>query len=675
MDVIWRWFWTLVIGNPLVVRIVHGASRRQPHFWIRAGYLGLLLCLVVFNLLFGGFAGAPSLVEIAKAGTAVFGLISYGQVILVCLLAPLFMAGAISAEQSGKTFDILLTTPMSNLQVVLGSLLGRLFFIWSLLLSGLPFFSVLLVFGGVPVSSVFVSFAVAALAALVVGSVAVALSVTRRGGRKAIFVFIVTVAAYLVGCYLIDVSLLRGSSVPDTSAGEVLTGGPCEPGRTTWLTALHPLLVLEASINTANYRPPAPEAVAGYWWPLRIFLGQPFVAFLLMSIFGSAVLVIFSAVCLRIFGQGEMTAYWQRMIGRGESAPSSGDEPISEAPRKHSARPARTVWTNPIAWREASTRGGGNVGMLGRIAFVVIGLSAALVVIFMLHTGRLADKKNTVVHAPTLQTRTAAPGTTTSPAVPVVTSPATPPEAGLRFIQIIVNLVWVEIAVITLIAVYMSAGAVSKEREDGTLDLILTTPITPKYYVWGKLRGLVSFLSVMISVPVLTVAMASAYSAFAGNAGMMERTFSGGKQLFPIVFPEAPLLVALNLIPFIAACVMLGMFLSIKSRGVMPAIATSVGVLSVVVLTLGFCGVFSAKGIPLFGTVINSMSPTTGIQMAIEPWDRVAKFEEEIGPGRTSMMFGSLASAATYGACVLSALSVMVSSFDFTVRKSSGQAA
>ena len=36
----------------------------------------------------------------------------------------------------------------------------------------------------------------------------------------------------------------------------------------------------------------------------------------------------------------------------------------------------------------------------------------------------------------------------------------------------------------------------------GTLDLLLTTPITPNKYIWGKVRGLVSFLVLLVAVPV-----------------------------------------------------------------------------------------------------------------------------------------------------------------------------
>ena len=50
-----------------------------------------------------------------------------------------------------------------------------------------------------------------------------------------------------------------------------------------------------------------------------------------------------------------------------------------------------------------------------------------------------------------------------------------------------------EIVIIALAALNMSATAVAKEREDGTLDLILTTPIQPGPYIRGKHRGLFQY--------------------------------------------------------------------------------------------------------------------------------------------------------------------------------------
>ncbi len=62
--------------------------------------------------------------------------------------ARFFTAGAITQEKDSQTYDILLATPLTNGQIVLGSMLSRLFFVVALLLSGIPVFSITQVFGG-----------------------------------------------------------------------------------------------------------------------------------------------------------------------------------------------------------------------------------------------------------------------------------------------------------------------------------------------------------------------------------------------------------------------------------------------------------------------------------------------------------------------------------------------
>ena len=69
----------------------------------------------------------------------------------------------------------------------------------------------------------------------------------------------------------------------------------------------------------------------------------------------------------------------------------------------------------------------------------------------------------------------------------------------------------VEFAVILLIVTNAAASTVTREKEDGTLDLLLTTPITSRYYIWGKLRGLVSFVLPLVAVPVVSVLMFIVY--------------------------------------------------------------------------------------------------------------------------------------------------------------------
>ena len=633
MHVIGRWLWRLLPGNPLVVRIVGGGSRRRGHLFARMGYLGLLVGLVLIGLLSGsGLAESVSLTELAQSGSQVLRLIAYGQVIGVCLLAPLIMAGAIASEQSGKTFDILLTTPLSNLQVVLGSLAARLFFVLALLLSGLPLFAVVLVFGGVRPASVFTAFAVAGCTAVFVGAVAVTLSVLRAGGRKAVFVFVIAVAGYLLAAYLLDVGLLRRLDP--------------EP-YTTWLTPLHPLLVLESSLLTGSYRPPPAEVLAGYPGPLTWFLSHPLRAFAAWTLGGSLVLVLFCSVLLRRIGQGE--AVWLTTL-KTRLRMEAGE-------RTH---PPREVTGNPMAWREANTRGKVLSGIVARWGYVVLGLAAGAGLIVAHHFGAL----------PRL------PGGGSGPGAAPVAGAHEVFHRGLTLLLV------VEVAVVTLVAVYMSAGCVSREREDGTLDIVLTTPVTAKQYVWGKLRGLVRFVALLIAVPVLTLVGASVYVMVGRRLGWPEATFThyvitpggGGASMpqRPLLLPEVGLELLLILVPFVALCVASGMAWSLKAKGVVGAVVPTVGIIGALVLVLGLCGWSAAESMPLIGPIINGFSPVTSVAMLVDPWDRVGDFGESEAFGRTSLALAAALAAAGYGTVVYAMLVGMIKSFDQTVRKLSG---
>lgn len=633
MTALARYVWRLGPGNPQAVRILQGGSRRTRHAWVRSGYLAVILVLVLIGLLgAGGDAAAMSLADLAKAGGRVFALIAYGQVLLVCLLSPVFMAGAIASEQSGKTYNILLTTPLSNLQIVLGALLGRLFFVLALLLSGLPLFAVLLIFGGVQVEGVFVSFAVAALTAVLVGAVAVTLSVLRTGGRKAVFAFVIAVAGYLLVTYAADRYVLR-----------LLNGGT-----TTWLTPLNPMLVLESYVLRTNYQPIPPERLTGMGGVARVYLMHPFAVFAGVTMTLSLVLVAGSAVVLRRVGTGES----RLLQWLGAKLRLGGISGVGSRWRR-----ARPVGTNPVAWREANTRGKVLGSIVARYGFLAAGLTAAGVLIFLYHTGSLPPVPR---------------GDASAGAGAVYSQ-------GEVFVGTLQVLLLLETAVLTLVAIYMSAGSVSREREDGTLDILLTTPITPRFYIWGKLQGLVRFLALLIAVPVGTLAVASGYVVVARWQGWATGEVIGGVTQSGLVtrhaalLPESAVLLAVMLGPFVAVCVAAGMSMSLKARGVLGSVVATVGVIGLVAGVLGLCGGSLASSIPLVGAAINALSPATNIGMVLDPWSRVAGFAESPNSGRPVLFIATLAAAAVYGGIVFAVVSGMVTNFDQTVRQLSGK--
>src|SRR5688572_8081505 len=229
-----EYFWRLIPANPILLRVVEAAGKRRRDLFVRCGYLALLILVVIFALISSGASvSGGSLGELAKTSATIFRQMSYLQLGLVALLAPIFTAGAITQEKDSQTYDILLSTPLSNGQIVLGSLLSRLFFVVALLVSGIPIFSITQIFGGVAISSIVKSFGIAAATAFVTGALAMAIAVFKVGTRRTIFSFYLFIVIYLVGGVLLDrLAFFRFTLVDGT------------PSTTSWLTGINPFLAL-----------------------------------------------------------------------------------------------------------------------------------------------------------------------------------------------------------------------------------------------------------------------------------------------------------------------------------------------------------------------------------------------------------------------------------------------
>src|SRR3954469_15514259 len=254
------YFWRLIPANPILLRVVETGGKRKRDLFIRCGYLGLLVCFVVILLLSGGGSfGEGKLDQLAQTSGQIFQKMSYLQLALVSLLAPIFTAGAITQEKDSQTYDILLATPLTNGQIVLGSLMSRLFFVVALLLSGIPIFSITQIFGGVSIASIVKSFGIAAATAFVTGALAMAIAVFKVGTRRTIFSFYLFVVLYLVGLYLLaKVDYFKVSTV-DPSTGATARG------KARWLARIRPFLALRTNFNGPAYDPPGvadlPEAL------------------------------------------------------------------------------------------------------------------------------------------------------------------------------------------------------------------------------------------------------------------------------------------------------------------------------------------------------------------------------------------------------------------------------
>src|SRR6478735_1036893 len=200
------YFWRLIPANPILRRVVETGGKRRRDLFIRCGYLGFLIGVVLFSLLSSSNSsfGSMSLEDLAKVSSQLFRTASYWQLGLVAFLAPVFTAGAITQEKDSQTYDILLATPLTNAQIVLGSLLSRLFFVITLLISGIPIFSITQIFGGVAIRNIVVSFLIAAATAFVTGSLAMAIATFKVGTRRTIFSFYMFIVIFMAGGIVMD---------------------------------------------------------------------------------------------------------------------------------------------------------------------------------------------------------------------------------------------------------------------------------------------------------------------------------------------------------------------------------------------------------------------------------------------------------------------------------------
>lgn len=618
MPVILRWFLRLGITNPITVRLVQNGSRRMRHLYIRAGYLAVLILVLLWIMLTKGGAEALSYRDLAQAGASSFAMVAYLQIGLICILAPVFMAGAIAQEASPRTWEVLLTTPLSALQIVLGNLGGRLFFILALLASSMPLFALTQYFGGVPGRSIFASYAIAGCAALLVGTIAIALSVSRLVGKRAVFAFYIAVVSYLALTIGVD-RFLRAPGV-------------------TMLTAVNPFLCLEALLDPTGY----PHATEGSNTGVRAwFLEAPVKTWCYGSVLLSVLLIGVSTFTVRlgglaaIGGGGERSGppWYRRIFGLG----AAGAE----------HRAPRAVWTNPIAWREAAARN----STLGRIAarwsFIGAGALWAIGLLAWFHGGGMA-----------------------------------PRDFQLALLATVIG----ELVVTTLVAINMASTAISREREDGTLDLLTTTPITQSQYLTGKLRGLIAYLLPLMAVPVGTLVAAGVYVASngfgmagSGTTPSVDVMVSPGRATanfpVPIVLPEAGLVAAIVVVPFIALVVMVGLWQSLKSRGTLSSVTKSVAWVGIVAGGIGLCTWQAGAKFGAAGAAFTAGSPASLIFSTIRPdvgIEEALPSAAGLDVARIAMFIGAAVFAVLYVVVIYSIHSYMLKIWDSEIRKLAG---
>ena len=686
-----NYLYRMIPANPILLRVIQTASKRKRDLLMRCAYLGVLVLLVTFLLLGQlGDLDRGSLSQLTKQSVKIFISLSYVQLALVTLLAPIFTAGAITQERDSQTYDILLSTPLSNAQIVFGTLLSRLFFIVTLLLSGIPIFAITQIFGGVAIEKIVISWLISCSTAFITGAIAMAIACLKVGTRRTIFSFYFVILIYMLAPLAVE------------NLGYARYNWSTQPeSHISWLAGVNPFLALRSIFGETEFQAPPVNLMTGKSWLLTQYLSKPWFFYPAMMFTLSFLLVTPSILLLRKLAQSTTSMHiW--VLQKLHLA--TGDK----------TRKPRSVWMNPIAWREARTKGSANRAILIRYGFMILGIGAAIVLIVLNNTypepksviasrwnstdntlSIYSDGKTTLYRVnPTSIRITFMTDNNKDPAAnsllrlddlrpemvvmedslsiqnQTITglSVAYPkPKLDLHSTrQFLLYFMLIELAIIMLILTQNAASTVTREKEDGALDILLATPITSRYYIWGKLRGLVSFVIPLLAVPIASILIFVAFDAF-------KKSPWAYKPVEWTVLPESLLVLPASLVISAAFAAILGMRMSLQCKRTIMAVMLSLGVVGAIFGLFWVCGFSfaSSRDLQEPGVCIGCFSPFTLMALSVNPMDIV---NQSFGAKDLSslriliFLFGWIASAI-YAIIVWTMYKSMVYNFDMTIRK------
>ncbi len=445
----------LFIG-PVFTREVVIAPRRGRLYVYRSVYVGaffLLTCTAWLAL--AGTQVIRNVGDMARFGGILFQILAPLQLALVLFFSAIFSASAVAQEKDRRTLVLLLMSRLTNSELVLGKLLASLLYVLVMVLAALPVFMLAVLLGGVSFLQVAHVYCVTLATVLVAGSLGSTIALWREKTFQTLALTALALV-FVLGFWEAVYAGALGTEVLGVSTQTVATG----------------LSPLRAVLHAA--RPSAGDRVfqSGTLGPVGLYLSA--------SIALTVALNLVSILMVRVWNpsrevrrpkrdaKGERKAIRPAEAGLAEAARAEHVDARTRA-RPGATRKARNVWDNPILWREVCTWAYGRKVLVIRAAYLVLVAAVAS----GLHWGIATD---TVFQR----------GIGAASVVPLAA-------------RLLAPLFLVSLVIVNALAV----NSITNERDGQALDLLLTTDLAPKEFVFGKLGGVFWVAKEMIVLPVL----------------------------------------------------------------------------------------------------------------------------------------------------------------------------
>jgi ABC-type transport system involved in multi-copper enzyme maturation permease subunit len=337
------------LTGPIFDKELRVSSRRKRNYTLRLIYVILLSAFVAIVWLSVVKSQGSSVYEksrMALAGKTIVTTIIMFQFFATQVIAVIMLSTSISDEIYHRTLGLLMTTPISSFQIVMGKLFSKLLQIILLLAISLPLLAIVRIFGGVPWNYVLSSLCITLTAVIFAGSLSLYFSINNRRAYVVIIKTVVTLGVLFFFIPTITGVLFIPRWLYVPVMGTPVTAFPL------LIALLHVNPFGAMSVNTAMMISSSaprlmvmlavtPTGVSFFYWPLHCAL----------MLGASALLIAMSVRVVRKVALRQATGQIELAPNRTRSKKSKKSSRRSaERPELHGV--IRRVTDSPVLWRE-----------------------------------------------------------------------------------------------------------------------------------------------------------------------------------------------------------------------------------------------------------------------------------------------------------------------------------
>ena len=210
-------------ANPLAAKELRSRMRGPRPFVVATLYLVPLGVVAVALYMLAAGATTANVAAGIPIGKLYFAAVSGLELGLICLLAPAFTADLVSGERERRTLDLLLVTPLTRWQIVVGKLVAALGSLLVLIVLALPLQAIAILLGGVGPEELGVAFLILGLTTVTYGCVGLYWSARLRTTRTAMLLAYATTLTGVAALPVSGLLLLVGGQVLFGWRGGVLS--------------------------------------------------------------------------------------------------------------------------------------------------------------------------------------------------------------------------------------------------------------------------------------------------------------------------------------------------------------------------------------------------------------------------------------------------------------------